>query len=299
MGRLWIGTSGWSYPEWRGSFYPTSLRRKDELAYAARHFDSIEINGSFYSLLRPANYRQYHEQTRPGFLFAVKGGQFITHFKALKDVETPLANFFASGVLRLTDKLGPMLWQVPARMRFDAGRVGAFLDMLPRDTTEAALLAEQHDERMVGRSWTERGPHRRLRHAFEVRSPSLLTPELVRICRRTRIALVVSDAATWPITEELTAGFVYIRLHGSQETYASRYSDAELDRWAARIEAWRAGGEPADARRITSRIPPRHGSRDVFVYFDNDAQGHAPHDALRLAERLRDSDKPPCSEPHR
>lgn len=286
MSAVRIGTSGWRYAEWRGSFYPEGLARRRELAWTARRFDSIEINGSFYSLLTPRAYARYYDETPPGFLFAVKGGRFITHFKALANVETALANFFASGVLRLREKLGPVLWQVPARMRFDAGRIRAFLEMLPRDTAAAARMARRHDARLEGRAWTRVDRSRRLRHAFEARSAELFTPEMVRIARDTGTALVVSDAASWPRTEEVTAGFVYVRLHGSTETYASRYGERELDDWAERIRRWRGGAEPEDARRITDRRPPKRKGRDVYVYFDNDAHGHAPHDALRLAERL-------------
>jgi uncharacterized protein YecE (DUF72 family) len=286
MARIHVGTSGWSYPHWRGLFYPESWPHKRELEYASRRFGTLEINRSFYSLLTPNACRAWYEETPRGFLFAVKGSRFITHNKKLKDVETALANFFASGLLALEDKLGPIVWQLPARFAFDAERVGAFFASLPRTTAAAAQLARKHDHRL------KRGAHvtversRRLRYAIEPRHESFFTPEFVRLARRHGVALVFADSASWPYTEELTAGFVYARLHGSQRTYASQYTDAELDRWAARIQRWSAGEQPADAERITGDRLPARASRDVYVYFDNDGAAHAAHDAAGLRQRL-------------
>ncbi|HEX7119845.1 MAG TPA: DUF72 domain-containing protein [Longimicrobiales bacterium] len=287
MTDLRIGISGWSYAGWRGVFYPRDLVRRRELEYASRKVNSIEINGSFYSLQRPTSYRRWYEETPPRFLFAVKGSRFITHMKKLKDVDTALANFFASGVLRLGEKLGPILWQLPPNFGFDEQRVARFLERLPRTTTEAAALARHHDAHLTGRSWTRADGERRIRYAFEVRNPSFLVPDFARLLRHHRAAFVFADTAgNWPYAEEVTADFVYIRLHGAEQLYASGYSDAQLDWWADRIRAWRAGREPASARRITDAAPPGRKGRDVYVYFDNDARVHAPFDAIRLAERL-------------
>ncbi|HEX6939470.1 MAG TPA: DUF72 domain-containing protein [Longimicrobiales bacterium] len=284
---LRIGISGWAYAGWKGTFYPRDLPRRRELEFASRAFDSIEINGSFYSLQRPDTYRRWHDTTPPDFLFAVKGSRFITHMKKLKDVDTALANFFASGVLRLGEKLGPILWQLPPRFRFDAKRVAGFLERLPRTTTAAAALARHHDERLAGRSWTHADVERPIRHAFEVRDPSFFVPEFAHLLRRHHAALVFADTAgTFPYAEEVTSDFVYLRLHGAEQIYASGYTDAQLDWWAARIRAWHAGREPPDARRITRAAAPRRSGRDVYVYFDNDAKVRAPFDARRLAERL-------------
>src|SRR5437763_1828647 len=149
---LRIGISGWTYAPWRGTFYPEDLAQKRELEYASRQLNSIEINGSFYSLQTPKSYAAWYEATPEGFVFSVKGGRFITHMKKLKDVEKPLANFFASGVLALREKLGPILWQFPPQFGFDAERFERFFEMLPRDMTAAAKLAKRHDERMKGRA---------------------------------------------------------------------------------------------------------------------------------------------------
>jgi uncharacterized protein YecE (DUF72 family) len=286
MPTITIGTSGWSYKHWRGRFYPTGLRQRDELAYLAEQLDSVELNGTFYSLQRPDSFRAWHAQTPPTFSFAVKGSRFISHNKKLRDVDTALANFFASGVLLLREKLGPIVWQLPERMRFDPGRLEDFLRALPRDTTAAADLATRHDARVEHRNWTETDAKRRLRYALEPRNLAFFTADCVDILRRHDVALVVADSGRWPLFEEVTASFVYLRLHGSPRTYASRYSDAALDRWAAAIAAWANGGQPRDAARITGLPLPSRAQRDVYCYFDNDGEAHAPLDARRLIERL-------------
>ncbi len=286
MARSYVGVSGWSYKSWRGRFYPDELPAKRELAYLAERFNAVEVNGTFYSLQRPDTFRQWHESTPSDFLFAVKGSRFITHAKKLLDVREALANFFAQGVLLLREKLGPLLWQLPGSLRFEAERTASFLELLPGNTEEAARLAARHDERVEGRSWTRTDRRRRLRHVLEVRDPRWFCPELVRLLRRYGVALAFSHSGSWPYTEELTAGFVYARLHGEPDTYASRYGGKALDRWAERLRAWRSGEEPADPERITDRRPPRRKSRDLYVFFDNDAEGHAPFDAERLTERI-------------
>lgn len=282
-----VGISGWTYPGWRGVFYPEGLAHRRELEYASRRMSSVEINGSFYSLQTPSSYRKWYEETPPRFVFAVKGGRFITHMKKLREVEEPLANFFASGVLRLGEKLGPILWQFPPQLGYNPERFAAFLDLLPKDTEAAAELAARHGERLEGRAWTRAETRQPVRHAFEVRHPSFLAPEFVGLLRRHNAALVFADTAgLWPYAEDLTADFVYVRLHGAEHLYASGYTDPQLDWWAERIRAWRAGREPEDATRVTDDPPPPAAERDVYVYFDNDAKVHAPFDAIRLAERL-------------
>jgi uncharacterized protein YecE (DUF72 family) len=286
-GDVWIGISGWRYPPWRGVFYPKGLVQAKELEYVASRMSSVEINGSFYSLQRPEKYRAWREQTPDDFLFSVKGGRFITHLKKLRDVETPLANFFASGVLALGPKLGPVLWQLPPNLGFDAGRVAAFLDLLPRTTAEAAKLAEGHDERLTDRALTTAEDDRPLRHAMEVRHPSFVSAEFVALLRDAGVALVVADTAKrFPFVDDVTADFVYVRLHGDEELYTSGYDDDALDRWAGRVREWRAGKAPATEHTVTGPGPARRGGRDVYVYFDNDVKVRAPYDAIGLSERV-------------
>ena len=281
-----IGISGWTYAPWRGVFYPKDLPHKRELAYAAGRFRSIEINGTFYGLQRPDAFARWRDETPDGFVFAVKGLRYITHMLRLKDVATPLANFFASGLLRLGPKLGPILWQFPPRMRFDAERFQAFLALLPHDTDAAAALAKRHDGRMKGRACLKSGVDRPVRHAVEIRHDSFRTPEWVELLRRHDTARVCADTVEWPRLMDLTSDFVYCRLHGSEELYTSGYDATSLDRWATRVRAWTEGREPRDAERIKPPTKGRRKPRDVFVYFDNDKKVRAPADAAALAERL-------------
>jgi uncharacterized protein YecE (DUF72 family) len=286
MEHIRLGISGWHYKSWRRTFYPDDLPPGRELAYASRRFNSIEINGSFYALQQPDTYRGWYEATPDDFLFAVKGSRFITHHKKLRNVEIPLANFFAAGVLLLKEKLGPILWQFAPNFIFEKERLTAFLELLPRHTADAARLAGKHDHRLRRHSWTQTDAKRRLRYALEVRHESFLVPAFTRLARRYGMAIVFSDSADWPYTEELTAGYAYLRLHGWPVTYASSYSDQALDKWAARIRTWKTGQEPDNAKRISNHKPPPRQTRDLYVYFDNDRQAHAPQDALRLAARL-------------
>jgi uncharacterized protein YecE (DUF72 family) len=265
-----VGIAGWTYAGWRGAFYPPGLVHRLELAYAAERFGSIEINGSFYSLQRPSSYLAWREQVPPGLVFAVKGGRFITHMKKLAGVETALANFFASGMLALGPALGPVLWQLPPTLAFDADRMRAFFDLLPRTTTAAAELATHHDDKLSGdRVWAKTDADRPLRHALEVRHDSFCSEEAVQLLAEHDVALVVADTAgRWPLLERVTSDFMYVRLHGDKELYVSGYSAEALDSWAARIRGWADQG------------------LDVFAYFDNDVKVHAPYDALALMDRL-------------
>jgi uncharacterized protein YecE (DUF72 family) len=284
MQDLRIGVSGWTYKNWHDDFYPGDLPKSRALEFASRQFNSIEVNGSFYSLISPDTWRRYHEVTPVDFVLAVKGSRFISHNKRLKEVDVPLANFFASGLLELKEKLGPILWQFSPRP-IPVERFERFLEILPRETGEASELAERHDERVRRTSW-KIDRSRRIRYALEIRDPDLLTPDFVRLARNHGVALVFSDSGRWPYTEEITAGFVYLRLHGSPHTYTSRYSDPALDQWAEKVRRWTSGNEPSEPERITDRKPPPRKTRAAFVYFDNDAEGHAPQDARRLMDRL-------------
>ncbi|WP_225753885.1 DUF72 domain-containing protein [Actinotalea sp. Marseille-Q4924] len=268
-GTVRVGISGWRYAPWRGVFYPPGLAQRRELEHASTLLSTVEINGSFYALQRPASYAAWAATAPEDFVFSVKGGRFITHMLKLTRPETALANFFASGVLALGPKLGPFLWQLPPVLRFDADRLDAFFRALPRTTTAAAALAEQHDDRMEGRSLTTTDEHRPLRHVMEVRHASFATAEAVDLLRRHDIGLVVADTAgKWPLLEDVTSDLVYVRLHGAEELYVSGYDDASLTRWADKIRRWSGAG------------------LDVFVYFDNDVKVHAPFDAQRLAALL-------------
>ena len=289
MASIRIGVSGWRYTPWRGVFYPKSLPQRSELWYASRVLGSLEINGSFYSLQRPEYYAQWRDETPEGFVFAVKGPRFITHMKKLRDVEAPLANFFASGLFNLREKLGPILWQFPPNFAFHREKMAAFFRLLPFDTAAASSLARRkRDERMLGRSRLAIDASRPLRHAVEIRHTSFLVPEFVELLRAHNVALVVAETAKkWPMAHDVTADFIYMRLHGDKTLYQSGYSDGALERWAQRIEAWHEGGEPAAAEKIAAWKPPRARARDVYCYFDNtDVKLRAPVDAQTLMRKL-------------
>ncbi|SDH43614.1 Uncharacterized conserved protein YecE, DUF72 family [Leifsonia sp. 98AMF] len=263
-----IGISGWTYAPWRGVFYPPKLPHRLELEYAAERLDSIEINGSFYSLQRPTSYRTWAERTPDEFVFSVKGGRYITHILRLKNARGAVANFFASGVLALGPKLGPLLWQLPPTLQFEAGEVDAFLGMLPRTTTEAAALARETTLK-EDRTHLAAGEERPLRHAVEVRHASFDVPEFAALARAHGVAIVLADTAgRYPVIRDTTADFVYVRLHGDEELYTSGYTDESLDRWAAELSIHLAQG------------------RDVYAYFDNDVKVRAPYDAMGLRDRL-------------
>jgi uncharacterized protein YecE (DUF72 family) len=269
--RTWIGISGYDYKPWRGRFYPDGLPARGWLEFASRQFPSIELNGTFYSLKSPAVFERWvREVPDTNFLFAVKGGRFITHNLKLKNAERALGNFFASGVLALGEKTGPFLWQLPATYGFDAERMDRFMAQLPRNSAEGEAVAREHDERLRRGALVEAAAKVSYRHAFEVRHPSYFHDEFYDILRTHGDAFVIADTAgKFPYAEEVTADFVYVRLHGSTQLYTSGYTDRELDEWARKIKRW------------------RRARRDVYVYFDNDAKVHAPFDALRLIERTR------------
>lgn len=285
-GDIRIGISGWTYKPWRGVFYPQGLPQKQELSYAAEHFRSIEINGTFYGLQRPSSFATWYDATPEDFVFAVKGSRYITHMRRLKDIESPLANFLASGVLRLGKKLGPILWQFPPRLKFDPDRFEAFFKRLPKNTDEAVALAGRHDARVNDRAYVETDESRPMRHAMEIRHDSFRSPDFIDLLRRYRIGLVVADTVDWPLLMDLTADFVYCRLHGSEQLYVSGYDDEALDRWAHLVAEWVKGRDPKEAQRVLPPSPSRTHGRDVYVYFDNDVKVRAPRDAESLAVRL-------------
>lgn len=287
MGKIWIGISGWRYTPWRGGFYPKGLRQDDELWYASRALPSIELNGSFYALQRPESYSNWYEATPPGFIFSHKGNRYITHTLRLNEIDGALANVFASGVFNLKEKLGPFLWQFPPSFRYEPESLEHFLSLLPHDTEAAQALAEKHEPQMRGRVQLEIDQKRKLRHAMEIRNASFVDESFVKLLRKYKVALVLADAPKkWPYQEDVTSDFMYLRLHGDKRLYESGYSDEAIDRWAERIEAWAAGGQPEEGPRISEAAPPKRASRDVYCYFDNDMKVRAPFDARKLIERL-------------
>nr|WP_276611997.1 DUF72 domain-containing protein [Kineococcus vitellinus] len=241
------------------------MPQRRELEHLAERLSTVELNASFHALQRPGNYPSWARRTPPGFRFSVKGWRAVTHERRLEGVREALAAFFGSGVLELGEGLGPVLWQLPPSLRFDAEVLARFCALLPRTTTEAAALAAASGPAAPAAAVEERP----LRHALEVRHRSHEDPGLARVLRAHGVALVTADTGgRWPLLLEQTADFSYVRLHGSPELYVSGYDDAALQEWAARVRAEAAGG------------------REVFVYFDNTMAARAPFDALALVERL-------------
>lgn len=274
MHELRVGTSGWSYEHWRGKFYPAGFSGKRELEFISGKLNTAEVNASFYALQHPKDYQSWYARTPPGFVFAVKGSRYITHTKRLRDVNRALANFFASGVLALGEKLGPLLWQLPSGLKFDSAITTAFIEMLPKDHAEAARLGRRHDSRMKDRCYLEVRKKYRLRHAIEARNETFLHPDCLALFRKFNIALVRAESGgRWPYMESRTSDFVYLRMHGSDENSKTGYrhgprGPSALKYWEGRIKVWRR-----DA--------------DVYVYFNNDAYANAPLDAIQLGLNIR------------
>ncbi|KAA0695956.1 DUF72 domain-containing protein [Halopseudomonas laoshanensis] len=286
MSDIHIGISGWRYAPWRGDFYPEGLKQRQELAYASRAVSSIEINGSFYALQTPERYAGWYADTPDNFVFSVKAPRYITHVKRLRDVEEPIANFYASGVLELGDKLGATLWQFPPSFKFDPERFGHFLSLLPATVSAARRCAAQAT-RGEPQPTSKLPAKTRLRHAVEIRHSSFACDEFIALLRKYKVALVIADTAgKWPFLEDVTSDFLYLRLHGDKQLYSSGYSEKALTHWEKRIRSWTSGAQPRDAQRVSKKQPSKRSSRDLFCYFDNDIKVRAPFDARRLLEKL-------------
>ena len=284
MSKFFIGISGWRYAPWRKNFYPEGLVQKKELYFASRSVNSIEINGSFYALQTPERYATWYADTPANFVFSVKAPRYITHIRRLNDVEEPIANFFASGIFELKEKLGAILWQFPPSFKFNEEQFLQFLQLLPKTTTEAAknTLKFHPDFKLPAQA----AKSQRIRHAVEIRNQSFVDPAFIKLLRRHNVALVVADSAKrFPYAEDITSDFVYMRLHGDTELYKSGYSKAAIEHWYKRIKAWCRGSYPKDAKLIGKRVR-LHETLDIFCYFDNTDKLWAPQDARHLSALL-------------
>lgn len=286
MSKVEIGISGWSYKGWRGTFYPSEIPQQKELEYASRELPTIEINSTFYSLHRPTSFQRWYDSTPDHFIFSVKANRYITHIKRLRDIEIPLANFFASGVLALKEKLGPILWQFPPSMKFAPELFERFLKQLPHDFNEAFKLAKK-STLSIDRRFELVEKNFKIRHAIEVRNMSFLNPWFVELLKEYNVAIVFADTAgKWPYMEDITADFIYLRLHGDSELYVSGYDSETLDFWSERIKTWMMGQEPSNRLTISEKRAPKI-QRDVYVYFDNDSKVRAPVDAISLIDKIK------------
>lgn len=279
-----IGISGWRYKGWRGVFYPKGLPQRRELEFAASTFNTVEINGTFYSLQRAKSFRDWIEQTPEDFVFAVKGSRYITHMLKLRGVKVPLANFFASGMLQMGKKMGPVLWQFPPQLRYERARFEEFFRVLPRTMKQASLLARRSAKRIEDEDAVRVKEDAPLRHCVEIRNESFVVQDFADLLREHDIGMVVADTVEWPLLMDVTSDFVYCRLHGSEQLYSSGYDEHALDVWAERVVTWARGEQPEGrtAGKTAAEVRPR----DVYVYFDNDAKVRAPFDAKGLMERV-------------
>lgn len=267
--RVKIGISGWTYPEWRGTFYSPGVKQKDELAFAGKVLNTLEINGTFYSLQRPHTFQKWYDETPPSFVFAVKGPKYITHERRLKEFERPLANFLASGLLLLKEKLGAILWQFPPILPFKPERFEPFFKALPRTFAEACVLAKGHSDWMNERAVTDVKSMTTIRHAIEVRHESFKCDQFVSLARDHGVGIVVGDTAgRWPYIEESTTNFMYARLHGDETVYPKGYTTEGIDQWEHRLRTWAGVNE------------------QVFAFFDNDYKLSAPANAITMLERF-------------
>lgn len=258
-----VGIGGWTFKPWRGTFYPAGLKQADELQYASRRLTTIEINGTFYRAQSAASFRKWRDATPDDFVFSVKGHQAVVNTRKLAEAGESIDWFFKSGVLELGDKLGPILWQFAPFKKFDREDFGAFLALLPRKAGGRALM-----------------------HAIEVRHESFLVPEFIALLREHEAAAVYADSEEHPAIADVTAGFVYARLQRTTEKNEAGYSGADLDRWAARLRLWEAGGTPADLARLDEKDAPKT-KRPVFAYMISGAKVRAPAAAMALIERLK------------
>jgi uncharacterized protein YecE (DUF72 family) len=278
-GTIRLGIAGWVFEPWRGgTFYPEGLKQKEELHYASRHLGVIEINATFRALQKPPSFRKWAAETPEGFVFSIKGHQAITHFKRLKDVDTTVASFLASGPLALGSRLGPFVWQLPPNLKYEREKFEAFFALLPKTPDEAVALAKKHDGL--------KDPHlsadgvKSIRHAVEVRSESFAVPEFIDLCRTNNIAVVTADTSEWP-TMDATADFTYARLQGAPG--ADHYEQADLDLWAKRIDAL-ASGKPVPGAKLVAKAVDK--PRDVFALFVSTDKEHAPQNAQAVMKRL-------------
>lgn len=261
-GRVYLGVGGWTFPPWRGVFYPDKLPHAQELAYAATKLTSIEINGTYYGSQKPESFRKWASEVPDGFKFSVKGPRFATNRRLLAEAGDSIRRFYDSGVTELGDRLGPVLWQFAPTKKFDEADFGHFLELLPQAQDGITL-----------------------RHVVEVRHDSFRTPAFIALLRRFNIPVVYAEHASYPQIADLTGDFVYARLQKGKDSIATGYPSKDLDAWARRLALWAAGGEPDDLPKVDDAAAPGR-QRDVFAYVIHEGKIRAPAAAMALIERL-------------
>ncbi|RDV00538.1 DUF72 domain-containing protein [Trinickia dinghuensis] len=260
--RIRIGIGGWTYEPWRGRFYPDDLTQKRELEYASRKLTSIEINGTFYGTQRATSFEKWHDETPDDFVFALKAPRFATNRRVLAEAGDSIERFFASGVLALKDKLGPINWQFATTKQFDTKDFDAFLKLLPKQVDGRAI-----------------------RHAVEVRHESFRHPEFISLLREHGVAVVVAGDSDYPQIADVTAPFVYARIMGTVEKESLGYSKRALDVWAERTKQWSAGSQP-EGLQVVEKATPEPLHRDVYLYVISGHKASNPAAGMALVERV-------------
>jgi uncharacterized protein YecE (DUF72 family) len=262
-GIIRVGMGGWLYPPWRGSFYPKGLKQADELAYAASHVTSIEINATHYRLQSPKSFRKWADTAPDGFVFSVKGPRLVTQQKVLAETGNFIERFIGSGVAALGEKLGPVLWQFAPFKTFEPDDFARFLDHLPPEIDGI-----------------------KLNHVVEVRNASFATSDFVRLLREHGVSPAFTDAETWPNIADLTGDVVYARLQRGDDKLDAAYPPEELDAWAKRARLWAKSEAPPDLELVDDADKSSDRPRDVFIYFIHEGKLRAPAAAMALIERL-------------
>lgn len=237
--KIHIGTSGWHYKHWIGTFYPSATKSDAQFDYYRRHFNTVEINNSFYKLPSPETFKKWRKESPDDFLFVVKASRFITHMKKLTDPKESSQKFFAN-VKHLKEKLGPILFQLPPSWKLNIERFAEFLAALPK----------KH------------------RYVFEFRNETWYDEDVFKLLAKYNCAFCIYELAGHQSPTNITADFVYVRLHGPGNKYQGSYTLTQLKDWAEQCKEWQKEG------------------LEIFVYFDNDEKGYAAFNAVTLKELI-------------
>ena len=262
-GAIRIGVGGWTFEPWRGVFFPTDLKQKDELAYASRHLTSIEVNGTYYGSQKPETFRKWANETPDGFVFSLKANRFCTNRRVLAEAGESIERFYAQGLSELGAKLGPVLWQLPNTKKFDPADFEAFLALLPKSYAGLSL-----------------------RHCVEARHDSFRDPAFAALLRKYGVAVVFAEHNTYPAFADVTADFVYARLQTGSDDVETAYEPPVLDAWAERLISWAEGGRPGDLDCADPAHAAEVKPREVFAYIIHEGKIRAPAGAMALIERV-------------
>lgn len=263
-GHIRAGIGGWTFEPWRGVFYPEGLPQSRELAYAAEHLPTIEINGTFYRTQSPKSFAKWAKETPEGFVFSVKGPRYAVNRRVLAEAGPSIETFLASGVTELGPKLGPLLWQLAPTKKFDPEDLAGFLALLPKSHNGVTL-----------------------RHALEVRHPSFMEPEFIALLRRAKVAVVLADHEKYPAIADVTSDFLYLRLQRGTDDIATAYASRDLKAWAKRCDNWASGATSSDAKDVVDPAgAAKRSARDVFVYFIHEGKVRAPAAAMAFMKEL-------------